>query len=266
MTTPNDPTASLDTLDADHRVLRPGGRGRAGCPTARSCSPGTPTWPTPCGPSLPTTTGWTGSPPPCAGWRLAARRRSGTARPRAERPLLRRLRADGGDRPGRDGGRLQGPAGLAQPGRRPEDDPGRGVRLAARGPAVPRRGRGGGEPRPPPDRPHLRGRRARRAPVLLDEARRGGLAGGAPQGRHPLGGRRADRRGPRGPSCPSARRPAPGPEALERPDRPARDVVCHRLRPGQAALGGRWIAARSRDRCSAPRATWPPSRRRAARA
>ena len=46
-------------------------------------------------------------------------------------------------------------------------------------PAVPHRGRGGGEPRPSAHRADLRGRRARGPAVLLDEVRRGDLAGGA---------------------------------------------------------------------------------------
>ncbi len=75
-------------------------------------------------------------------------------------PPLRRLRAAGGDRAGRHGGRLQGPAEEPEAARRAQDDPLRPVRLADRAAAVPPRGRAGGQPRPPAHRADLRGRRA----------------------------------------------------------------------------------------------------------
>ena len=108
----------------------------------------------------------------------------------ADHPLLRRLRAAGRDRPRRDGDRLQGPAGVAQPAGRAQDDPRRQLRLEPGRPAVPRRGRVGGEPRPSAHRADLRGRRARGPAILLDEVRRGDLAGEASRGR------RRDRRSP----------------------------------------------------------------------
>ena len=61
--------------------------------------------------------------------RIGRARRGGWPPP-GTRPLLRRLRAAGGDRPRRHGRRLQGPAGQPQPRRRAEDDPGRPARLA----------------------------------------------------------------------------------------------------------------------------------------
>ena len=175
-------------------------------------------------------------------------------------PLLRRLRAVGGDRPGRDGDRLQGAAGVAQPARRAQDDPRRQLRLQPRRPAVPHRGRVGGEPRPSAHRADLRGRRARGAAILLDEVRRGDLAGGASAGRRPCGGRRPGRRGPRRAPRAPARRVAPRPEALERAGRFPGNAAGHRLRPGEAA--GRPAIARSPRpaRCWARRSTWPPSR------
>ena len=48
---------------------------------------------------------------------------------------LRRLRAAGGDRPRRHGGRLPRPPAEPQPPGRPEDDPGRPARLGGRGPS-----------------------------------------------------------------------------------------------------------------------------------
>ncbi len=69
-------------------------------------------------------------------------------------------------------------AGLTQPPGGAEDDPRRQLRVGPGHPAVPRRGRGGGEPRSSAYRADPRGRRTRGAAVLLDEVRRGDLAGG----------------------------------------------------------------------------------------
>ena len=79
---------------------------------------------------------------------------------------------------GRHGGRLQGAAGQPGPRAGAEDGAIRPVRDARRLAAVPPGGRGRGAPRSPEHRAHLRGRRARRAPLLQHEARRGREPGG----------------------------------------------------------------------------------------
>ena len=115
------------------------------------------------------------------------------ARPPAARrhhPLLRRLRAARRGRPRRHGRRLQGPAGHAQPHRRPQDDPRRPARLAR-----PTSAASAPRPRPPPasttpaSSPSTRSASTRasttsawassRATSLADEA--GRRAAGAPQ-------------------------------------------------------------------------------------
>ena len=60
-----------------------------------------------------------------------------------------------------------------EPGRRPEDDPPRSPGRHRRPAALPARGRGRRQARPPAHRPDLRGRRARRPALLQHEADRG---------------------------------------------------------------------------------------------
>ena len=100
-----------------------------------------------------------------------------------------------------------------------QDDPAGHVRQPTGRQPLPRRGRGGGQPRSSPHRADLRGRRARRTAVLLDEVRRGDLAGEAPARRRPCRGRGPARRDPGGPPRPSARGLAPRLEAVERAGR-----------------------------------------------
>ena len=156
-------------------------------------------------------------------------------------PVHRRLRVGKGARSGGDGGRLRGPANQPQPAGRPEDDPRRRVRRRRPAPAVPERGRGGRLPRPPGHRADLRGRRARRQPLLQHEADRRRGARPPPQGprrrpegRRPAHGRRRRRRPPR----PPARHPAPRPQAGEHPRRRPGPPARHRFRPGQADRRG----------------------------
>ncbi len=108
--------------------------------------------------------------------RARIRRRAG--RGRWPGRLLRRLRARRGDRRGRHGSRLQGPAGQPRPRAGTQDGASGPVRDARRPAAVPPGGRGRGAPRSPEHRADLRGRRARRAPLLQHEARRGREPGG----------------------------------------------------------------------------------------
>ena len=83
----------------------------------------------------------------------------------AGRGTGRRLSPARGDRPGRNGHRLQGPATIAGAPGGPEDDPlglhGKPRRAGAVPPRSPARRR----PRPPQHRADLRGRRARRRPL-----------------------------------------------------------------------------------------------------
>ena len=132
----------------------------------------------------PTLEEWQAAIPPAAarGWRRPPSSRAcsdrrcrpcPTRRPPAHRRVPSRRGPDGpvtdrqlpdppGDRPGWDGGRLQGAADEPEPDRRHQDDPGR----RARGPAgtgeAPERGRGRRPDHPYQRRPDLRDRRARR--------------------------------------------------------------------------------------------------------
>ena len=88
------------------------------------------------------------------------------------------LRTSEGTRPGRHGGRVQGPAPPAGARGGAEDAPGRLLRRPATAAALPHRGRGRGRIAAPRHRPALRGRRARRrrrpaATVLHPGVRRG---------------------------------------------------------------------------------------------
>ena len=108
-----------------------GGRRRAGARPRRAAARGTPTWPTSCAPSSPTTTAFGRlAAAPSAGRRPTLAPAPAAAPGARDGALLRRLRAAGGDRPRRHGRRLQGPAGQPQPRRRPQDDPRRPARLA----------------------------------------------------------------------------------------------------------------------------------------
>ena len=84
-----------------------------------------------------------------------------------------RLRGGGGAGPRRDGGRLPGAAPAAQPPRRPEDAPGRGLRRPEERRALPARGGGRGAAAAPEHRAGPRGRRAGRPAVLHHGVRRG---------------------------------------------------------------------------------------------
>src|SRR5260370_4669579 len=63
-----------------------------------------------------------------------------------------------------------------------QNDPRRPTRVGGRRPALPDRGGGGRQSRPPEHRAHLRGRRTRRAALLFDEAGRGRQPGAASVG------------------------------------------------------------------------------------
>ncbi len=100
-----------------------------------------------------------------------------------------------------------------------------------------RRGSGGCEPRSSRNRADLRGRRARRATILLDEVRRGRLAGESPgQAKHLPGSRRNDRRPRRAPRASSRH--------FDRDLKPSNvlieysgNLVRHRRWPGETAGG-----------------------------
>ncbi len=136
------------------------------------------------------------------------------------RALLRRLRIAGRNRSRRHGRRLQGPSNQPQPRRRAEDDPGRPACQRERRAALPRRGRGRGEPRSSEHRAHPRGRRSRGPAVFLDEVRRGrqsrrGDAGAST--RPATSGYTACHGRSRDPLRPPARHPAPRRQAGQHP-------------------------------------------------
>ncbi len=176
----------------------------------------------------------------------------GRGRPAGGRNNPSRLSRRGGrDRPGlrgavragarRHGRRLPGPPGPPQAGGGPEDAPGRGARRGAGAGPLPRRGGGGGAADAPEHRPGLRGRRARRPPLLLPGVRRrrqpGPGAGRRPAAARPGGAAPGDARAGRTPRPPT-QGGTPRPEAGERPADGGRHPQGHRLRPRQATRRG----------------------------